>query len=89
MPAMIACERCDECGGLPDFCGSRGDVVFDAARTGSGGRTGFGGRLVTASAGQLVGKGLKGEEPKGVDGTLAIEYSYESNQLLLLALRFS
>lgn len=54
MPAMIACERCDELGGLSGFGGLLGDVSFDAVPIGNG--NGNGGRLATASAGQLVGK---------------------------------
>lgn len=61
MPAMIACERCDELGGLSGFGGLLedvsfllGDVSFDAVPEGNGGR------LATASAGQLGGKGFGG-----------------------------
>ena len=54
MPVMIACERCDELGGLSGFGGLLEDVSFDAIPKGNG--SGNGGRLATASAGQLVGK---------------------------------
>ncbi len=49
MLAVTACERCDGLGGLSELLE---DVTFDAVDTGTEGR------LATASAGQLVGKGF-------------------------------